>query len=60
MEKHINAKVESHTVEFKKSIQKWFNTNQAQVTANNNQNITSQFLQFIFDSNSVHFQKEDF
>ena len=27
---------------------------------NNNQNITSQFLQFIFDSNSVHFQKEDF
>jgi hypothetical protein len=62
MEKHINAKVESHRVEFKKSIQMWFNTNNAQVTVNNNNNqdITSQFLQFIFDSNSVQFQKEDF
>ena len=59
MEKNINTKIESHSLEFKKSLKKWLETNSAQVKVGSN-DITSQFLQFIYDSNKLMLTKEDF
>ncbi len=52
MEKNINTKIESHSLEFKNSLKKWLETNSAQVKVGSN-DITSQFLQFIYDYNKL-------
>ena len=59
MEKHIESIVDTHTVEFKKSIKKWLETNNAQVKCGST-DYTSEFLKFIFDHSSINFNKDDF
>jgi hypothetical protein len=59
MEKHIINKTQLHSQEFKKSINKWIETQSAQIKVGSN-DITSQFLQFIYDFNGVNLKKEDF
>ena len=48
MEKTVNKKVETHLVEFKNSLKKWLDEKNAQINSSGI-NITSDFLQFVFD-----------
>jgi len=59
MEKTVNKKVETHLVEFKNSLKKWLDEKNAQINSSGI-NITSDFLQFVFDHNGLNFNKEDF
>jgi hypothetical protein len=59
MESHINKKVAQFQIEFKTAIKTWFEIHQAHVKCDN-KDITSEFLQYMFDSNGMTFLKEDF
>lgn len=59
MEKHIIKKTESHSHGFKTSIQKWIEEHSAQIKCGSN-DITSDFLKFIYDFNGIELNKEDF
>ena len=59
MEKTVNKKVETHLVEFKNSLKKWLDEKNAHINSSGI-NITSDFLQFVFDHNGLNFNKEDF
>ena len=48
MEKTINKKIETHLVDFKKSVKKWLDEKNAHINSSGI-NITSDFLQFVFD-----------
>lgn len=61
MERNINKKVEQYQVEFKNDIKKWFQSESAKITSNiNDEDMTSRFLQFVYDYNSLSFNKDDF
>ena len=59
MDKAVNKKIENHLVEFKNSLKKWLNENNAHINSSGI-NITSDFLQYMFDYAGVNFNKEDF
>ena len=59
MEKTINKKIETHLVSFKNSVKKWLDEKNANINSSGI-NITSDFLQFVFDHNGLNFNKEDF
>lgn len=59
MEKNINTKIETHSVNFKNSLKNWLKTNSAQLKCGSN-DVTSEFLQFIYDYNKLILTKEDF
>lgn len=61
MERNINKKVEQYQVEFKNDIKKWLQTESAKITSTKGaEDLTSKFLQFVFDYNSLLFNKDDF
>jgi len=60
MDKFVNKKSETHFVEFKNSLKKWLDDKKVQVTTANGVNMTSDFLQYVFDHNGLVFSKEDF
>lgn len=59
MEKSLIKKVETNQVEFKNSIKKWLETQNATIKSTE-KDITSEFLKFVFDYTGVAFVKEDF
>lgn len=56
MEARLNKKAEKHIQDFKNAIKDWFVENDSNVIGNSN---TSQFLQFIYDFNTLSFNKDD-
>tara|TARA_Y100001980_G_C14352040_1_gene162764 strand:- start:47 stop:571 length:525 start_codon:yes stop_codon:yes gene_type:complete len=56
MESRLNKKAEKHNQEFKNEIQKWFSDNNCEISGQCNR---SDFLKFIFDFNSLSFDKHD-
>lgn len=59
MEKHIIKKIELYSQEFKGSIKKWFEQQSANVKSGPN-DITSEFMKFVYDFNGIELNKEDF
>lgn len=59
MERRITSKVEKHQLSFKEEIRDWFKTNECRVVQSNN-DMTSEFLQFVFDYGALAFEPEDF
>ena len=59
MEKTIRAKVNDHNEQMKTNIQKWFQEKGANVHFAD-QNLTSEFIQYIMDFPNVELNKEDF
>ena len=67
MEKRVAKKVEQYQITFKKNIKEWFEQNNCVVINSQNsvfhdkdKDITSDFLKFIFDFDSISLTKEDF
>lgn len=62
MEKRIIQKVQSYEKMFKDDIKEWIQSNGMIIIKNNSQNhdMTSDMLKFIYDYNSITFNKEDF
>jgi len=61
MEKHINKKVESHQLAFKNDIKQWFvQCNASIVTNSSHEDVTSDFLKFVYDYGAVSFTPQDF
>ena len=61
MERRIAKKVEQHTIGFKTAIKDYVSKNGVNmVTEETNNNITSDFLRFVFDYSGVELDKEDF
>ena len=59
MEKQLKQKIDTHMSSFKNDIKAWLATNEA--TVNKTQaNITSEFLQFIYDYNNMNLSDDDF
>jgi hypothetical protein len=59
MEKNIIKKVDASQVEFKNSIKKWIESQDA-VIKSSTKDLTSEFMKFVFDYNGIVFVKEDF
>lgn len=57
METRINKKADKHVHDFKNHIREWFETNDTTVTGKYN---LSDFLKFIYDYDSISFNKDDF
>ena len=57
MEKRISKKCEDHVLQFKGEIKKWLDENN--ITLSGDQTL-SQFLEFIYDYNTVTLSKDDF
>ena len=57
MEKRISKKCEDHVLEFKDEIKKWLEENNISLSGDQTM---SQFLEFIYDYNTVYLSKEDF
>jgi hypothetical protein len=60
MERRITNKVETHQIAFKDGIREWLKTNECHVKNIEEQDITSEFLKFVFDHPALTFTKEDF
>jgi hypothetical protein len=60
MEARIQQKFDDHLRAFKNSIRDWLVKYNANITAFGTEDITDEFLQFMFDSENVQLQKEDF
>jgi hypothetical protein len=60
MEKRVAKKVEQYQITFKKNIKDWIDQNECVVMNPNNDDITSEFLKFVFDFDSISLTKEDF
>lgn len=56
MEGRLNKKAEKHIQEFKNAIKDWFTENNSNVIGDCN---TSEFLKFIYDFNTLSFNKDD-
>ena len=56
MESRLNKKAEKHIQEFKNQIQNWFSENNSEINGDCN---TSDFLKFIFDFDTLSFNKDD-
>lgn len=59
MERRITNKVETHQVKFKETIRDWLKNNDCQILQNGN-DMTSDFLKFVFDQDAILFTREDF
>lgn len=57
MEGRLNKKAEKHIQEFKNAIKNWFVENNCNIIGDCN---TSEFLKFMFDFDTLSFNKEDF
>lgn len=61
METRVQQKIDDHARGFKNQLRDWFVQNNASVvTTGGGADITSAFLQFMFDSENIQLQKEDF
>lgn len=60
MERRIVSKVETYQVNFKNDIKKWFSENGCTTVNKNGDDISSDFLQFVYDYASIGITKEDF
>ena len=60
MEKHINQKIEQYQVAFKNDIKKWLLTHNISVVDSKNNVMNGEFLQFIYDYNSMQMNETDF
>jgi hypothetical protein len=60
MEKNIKNKVSKHSMDFKHDIKTWIERNNLIVSDSSGANHTNEFLQFIYDYNSVEFNQLDF
>lgn len=60
MEKRVAKKVEQYQITFKKNIKQWFDENNCTVISNDDNDITSDFLKYVFDFDSIALTKEDF
>jgi hypothetical protein len=58
MENKINVKLEKHQLLFKQTIKEWLETHNAAIKCDD-QDKTSDFLQFIYDYNNMSIKKED-
>tara|TARA_Y100000816_G_scaffold64863_1_gene43075 strand:+ start:6120 stop:6647 length:528 start_codon:yes stop_codon:yes gene_type:complete len=56
MESRLNKKAEKHIQEFKNAIKDWFLENNSNVIGDCN---TSEFLKFIYDFDTLNFNKDD-
>ncbi len=56
MENRINKKAEKYIQEFKNQIQDWFIQNKCEITGECD---TSEFLKFIYDFDTLNFNKDD-
>ena len=59
MEKRINKRIEQHQLEFKNAIKTYIDNNDCRIH-NDNQDITSDFLKFVFDFENMSLSKDDF
>ena len=59
MERRITSKVEKHQLSFKESIRSWFEENDCRIVKSDN-DMTSEFLKFVFDYGALSFEAEDF
>ena len=57
MENRVAKKIDSYLTEFKNDIKKWFELNSSDISGNHTK---SDFLQFIYDYNTLNLSKEDF
>jgi hypothetical protein len=61
MEKHINGKFEQHQLKFKTDIKEWIaSRNVILMNKDQGTNLNSEFMQFIYDYNSIHMNDTDF
>jgi hypothetical protein len=61
MEKHINAKLEQFQLKFKADIKEWISSRNIKIMGENQStNYNSEFMQFIYDYNSIHMDETDF
>lgn len=61
MEKHINDKINQHQLKFKKDIQEWMSSHNITIQGDNAaKNYNSEFMQFIYDYNSIQMNETDF
>jgi hypothetical protein len=60
MEKRITKKVEAHALAFKEDIRRWLATNGVRMMGSAGVDLTSDFLQFVYDHSNVSLEKEDF
>ena len=60
MEKHVNAKLEQYQLKFKADIKDWIASRNIVITDKNKKNCTSEFIQFVYDYNSMHMSETDF
>jgi len=59
METKINSKLEQYQLNFKDSIKKWLQEEGAVITSSENVDITSNFIQFVYDYSNISINKED-
>ncbi len=61
MERRLTQKIHEHQQCFKESIKEWLETKEADVsTSDNVNNLTSDFLRFVFDFQNLTLSKDDF
>ena len=60
MEKHINAKLEQYQLKFKTDIKEWIASRNIVIMGNDHKNHNSEFMQFIYDYNSIQMDETDF
>lgn len=59
MESKINTKIEKYQLAFKDAIKNWFKEVDATIMSSESRDITSEFLQFVYDYNNMSINKED-
>jgi len=60
MEKRIIHKTDDFIKTYKDSLKKWMEDNNAKITNEEDNDITTEFLQFLYDYKALEFEKEDF
>ena len=60
MERRITKKVENHAIQFKNAIKDYLTNNKVNMVSDDTENLTSDFLRFVFDYSGVELEKEDF
>lgn len=60
MEKRISKKVNTYTSEFKNDIKEWCLSNGINMLNANNENLLSEFLQYVYDYQPLKLNEEDF
>ena len=61
MEKHINTKLEQYQMKFKSDIKDWISSRNISIMDKDHAaNLNSEFMQFVYDYNSIHMNETDF